>query len=136
MHRSRGGRGGPDPPPPTLLKNHKNIGFSSNTGPDPMKNHTPTKPAFNVGDFIGKGQLIVVFRSSLLSSKKTTTKNHHTWTPSDKIFWIRACKQGPILFVSSYDVSIYMKQTTKADSIFRCMFFIAGQVLDKTPTLK
>ena len=29
------GTGGPDPP----LKNHKNIGFLSNTGPDPLKNH-------------------------------------------------------------------------------------------------
>ena len=26
------------PPPP--LKNHKNIGFSSNTGPDPLKNRS------------------------------------------------------------------------------------------------
>ena len=29
-----GGAEGPDPPP---LKNHKNIGFLSNTGPDPQK---------------------------------------------------------------------------------------------------
>ena len=35
---------GPDP-----LKNHKNIGFLSNTGPDPLKNHKDTKPALNVG---------------------------------------------------------------------------------------
>ena len=28
-----GGAAGPDP----LLENHKNIGFSSNTGPDPVK---------------------------------------------------------------------------------------------------
>ena len=35
-----GGTGGPDPPP---LKNHKNIGFLSNTGPDPLKNHKATK---------------------------------------------------------------------------------------------
>ena len=41
-----GRTGGPDPPPP--LKNHKNIGFLSNTGPDPLKNHKATKPAFNV----------------------------------------------------------------------------------------
>ena len=41
-----GGTGGPDPPP---LKNHKNIGFLSNTGPDPLKIHKATKPAFNVG---------------------------------------------------------------------------------------
>ena len=39
------GTGGPDTP----LKNHKNIGFPSNTGPDPLKNHKATKPAFNVG---------------------------------------------------------------------------------------
>ena len=34
---------------PTPLKNHKNIGFLSNTGPDPLKNHKATKPVFNVG---------------------------------------------------------------------------------------
>ena len=28
-------------PPP---ENHKNIGFLSNTGPDPFKNHKATKP--------------------------------------------------------------------------------------------
>ena len=27
------------------LKNHKNIGFLSNTGPGPLKNHKATKPA-------------------------------------------------------------------------------------------
>ena len=32
-----------------LLKNHKNIGFLSNTGPDPLKNYKTTEPAFNVG---------------------------------------------------------------------------------------
>ena len=39
-----GGTGGPDP-----MKNHKNIGFLSNTGLDPLKNHKATKLAFNVG---------------------------------------------------------------------------------------
>ena len=33
MRIQRGGTGGPDPP----LKNHKYIGFLSNTGPDPLK---------------------------------------------------------------------------------------------------
>ena len=33
----------------TPLKNHKNIGFLSNTGSDPLKNHKATKPTFNVG---------------------------------------------------------------------------------------
>ena len=32
----------------TPLKNYKNIGFLSNTGPDPLKNHKATKPTFNV----------------------------------------------------------------------------------------
>ena len=34
-------------PPP--LKNHKNIGFLSDTGPDPPMIYKATKPAFNVG---------------------------------------------------------------------------------------
>ena len=32
----------------TSLKNHKKLGFLSNTGPDLLKNHKATKPAFNV----------------------------------------------------------------------------------------
>ena len=35
--------------PHSPLKNHKKIGFLSNTGPDLLKNHKATKPAFNVG---------------------------------------------------------------------------------------
>ena len=35
MHGFRWGTGGTDPPPP--LENHKNIGFFSNTGLDPLK---------------------------------------------------------------------------------------------------
>ena len=42
------GIGGPPPPPPPL-KNHKNIGLLSNTGPDPLENKKATKPAFHVG---------------------------------------------------------------------------------------
>ena len=33
----------------TPLKNHKNIGFLSNSGPDPLKDHKATEPAFHVG---------------------------------------------------------------------------------------
>ena len=33
----------------TRLENHKNIGFLSNTGPDPLKNYKATKPALNFG---------------------------------------------------------------------------------------
>ena len=84
----RGDRG-PGPPPPPPLKNHKNIGFLSNTGPDPLKNHKTTKPAFNVGPSSARQRnatkmafcwqadddlLIVVFGSSLLLSLKKVVK--------------------------------------------------------------
>ena len=38
--------GAGDPGP---LQSHKNIGFLSNTGPDPFKNYKATKPVFNFG---------------------------------------------------------------------------------------
>ena len=57
------------------LKNHKSIGFLSNTGPGPLKNHKATKPVFNVGPTSARwqtddGPLIVVFVSFLPSSTK------------------------------------------------------------------
>ena len=48
MHESADPEGGGGQGVRTPLKNHKNIGFRSNTGPDPLKNHKVTKPAFNV----------------------------------------------------------------------------------------
>ena len=42
-----GGPGGLDPPPP--LKSNKNIGFLTNTGPDPLKNYKATKPDSMLG---------------------------------------------------------------------------------------
>ena len=48
MGGSRGGAGqGVQTSAPLKIKT--NIGFSSNTGPDPLKNRKATKPAFNVG---------------------------------------------------------------------------------------
>ena len=38
------------------LKNDKNIGFLSNTGPDNLKNHKATKPAFNLGPLLARQQ--------------------------------------------------------------------------------
>ena len=46
VHGSRGGGVGPFPP--SLWKAHS-YRFLSNTGPDPLKIHKFTKPAFNVG---------------------------------------------------------------------------------------
>ena len=90
----------------TPLKNHEDIGLSSNTGPDPLKNHKATEPAFNVRPSLARqrnaismafrwrandGSLRVVFRSSLPSSIK---KRCQIWTPSDKTVCIRACYQS------------------------------------------
>ena len=44
MGRSRGGGGGGGPDPP---EKSQNIEFLGNPGPDPLKNHKATKPAFN-----------------------------------------------------------------------------------------
>ena len=68
------------------MGNHKNIGFLSNTGPDPLKNHKATKLAFNVGPSSARqrnaismafrwraddGLFIVIFGSSIPSTTKT-----------------------------------------------------------------
>ena len=45
IQRGGGGTGGPDP----AEKPPKNLGFLSNTGSDPLKNHKATKPVFNIG---------------------------------------------------------------------------------------
>ena len=98
----------------TPLKNHKNIGFHINTGPDPLKKHKATKPAFNVWPPSARqrnaiqmafrwraddGPFIVVFGSFLPSStKKQNKKKRQSWTPSDKTFWIRACLPLSVFF--------------------------------------
>ena len=46
---SRSGGGGGEGVRTHPLKNHKNIGFLSNSCPDPLKNHKATKRAFNFG---------------------------------------------------------------------------------------
>ena len=70
-----GGAMSPDPP-----EKSQNIGFLSNTGPDPLKNHKATKPTFNVSHHrpasemafrwrADDGPLLVLFGSSLPISK-------------------------------------------------------------------
>ena len=48
MRGSRWGTGVRTPPPHPTLKNHKFIGFPSNTGPEDQK---ATKPAFDVSHY-------------------------------------------------------------------------------------
>ena len=102
------------------LKIYKNIGFISNTDPDPLKNHKATKSTFNVGPSSTRqgnaiemafcwraddGTLIVLFGTPLPSSKKkinttTTTKNVVKFLiHSDKTYWIRACSNCASLLI-------------------------------------
>ena len=48
-----GGTGGQDPHPP---EKSQNIGFHSNTGPNPLKYRKATKPAFNDGPSLTRHQ--------------------------------------------------------------------------------
>ena len=41
---------------PIPMKKSQNIGFLSNSGPDPLKNHKATKLAFNVGPLSARQQ--------------------------------------------------------------------------------
>ena len=85
-------------PPPPPLENNKNIGFLSNTGPDPIKitklpiqhsmlghrrpaSETPFKWRFTGVD----GPLIVVFGSFLPLSNKKGKKRCQSWTPLTKL---------------------------------------------------
>ena len=49
--------GGPGARSP--LKNHKNIGFLSNSGPDPLKNYPATVPALNGGASSARQQNVI-----------------------------------------------------------------------------
>ena len=82
----------------TPSEKSQNIGFSSNTGPDPLKNHKATKPAFNVGSLSARQQNVIlmafrwwandgpliVFRSTSPHYLKTHTQKRQIWTPSSK----------------------------------------------------
>ena len=97
-----GGRGSGPPPPPE--KSQNNIGFLRNTGPDPLKitklqsqhsmlgYHWPvpvSEMPFN-GLFTG-GPMMARFKCFLDSlSPHQKKKRCQSWTPSGKIFWIRA----------------------------------------------
>ena len=85
IQRGGGGNRGSGPPPPQ--KNHKYIGFLSNTGPEILKILKATKPAFNVGPLsahqqnaislafrwhVDDGSLLVVFGFSPTKTKNTS----------------------------------------------------------------
>ena len=99
-----GGTGGPDPPPPRKIT--KNIGFLSNTDPEPLKitklpsqhsrlgqhrpaSETPLKWRFAGGPLMARHSGICILPSLIKLKKKINVLK--VGTPSDKTFWIRAC---------------------------------------------
>ena len=85
MRGSRsGGTGDPDPTP---LQKSQNIGFLSNTGPDPVNNHKATKPAFNVGPSSARH---LYWFLDPLSHHQLKKRKRQCSTPSDNFFKIRA----------------------------------------------
>ena len=81
----REGAGRPDPTLSlTPVKNHKNIVFLSNTGPDPLTNHKAIKPAFNVGSlsdrqWIFNGVSLPGRKSEKKNEKKTLSELESLW---------------------------------------------------------
>ena len=61
MGGSKGGDRGSGPP----VKNHKNIGFLSNTGLNPLENHKATKLAFNVGPLLAHQRNAIKQRNAI-----------------------------------------------------------------------
>ena len=123
MGRSRGRPGGPLP----SLRNYKNIGFLSNTGPDPLKiaklpsqhsilGHYWHTSLMRFKCWVNYGPLVMVFVWSSLPSK-IKTKKLSKLDPSDKLFWICACLQIQFtnltrLEIDSLELSIYDEDKT------------------------
>ena len=99
MRGSRGGGGGGGQEVRTPLKNHKNIGFLCDTGPDPLKitklpsqysmlgHHRHASQTPFKWRFAGKPMMAPLIHSS---TKKNVVKVGPP-PPSVKAFWIRAC---------------------------------------------
>ena len=89
------------------MENHKEIGFLSNTGPDPWENHKATKAAFN-SSMLGRHRPTreMPFKSHFSGCFKwyleplslhQLKKLCQSCTHSDKTFWIRACDSEVII---------------------------------------
>ena len=120
--RIQRGTGVPDPPP---LKNHKNIGFLSNTGPDPLENHKATKTAFNIGPpsarqrnaisiHFNYGPLLEVFE---FSSSSSTKKRCQSWTPLTNFLDPRMSNDNMVNYVPRYGRYTNTKIQQKANDI-------------------
>ena len=105
-------------PHPTSPKNHKNIVFFSNTGPDPMKITKLPSQHSMLGCHQHASELPLKWRFAggphwpafsgilILSSTKFFFKNPSELDPSDKTFWIH-----PLWGNSHFDLCHPMKET-------------------------
>ena len=93
MRGSREGDRGSGPPPPPHLKNHKNIGLLSTTGPDPLKiTKLLIKPVSMLGHHPHTSETpFNLYPSSTKKQKHNKKKTLLKLTPYDKTFRIRAC---------------------------------------------
>ena len=84
-----GGAGGPDPPP----VNHKNIGFLSNSGPDPLKITKLPSQHSMLGHHQHAAYSGIWIVPPLIKLKKTKKRKKTVVKagPPGKIIWIRAC---------------------------------------------
>ena len=97
----RGGGGDSGSERPTPLKNHKNIGFSSNTGLDPLTNRSyqASIQCWAIIDIPAKRHgepMKARFNLFSLHSPTKTKKKRKTLSKLDSLwqtFWIRACGQ-------------------------------------------
>ena len=81
---------------PHPLKNHKNIEFLSNSGPDLLNNHKAAKPKINIRPSSNTwraddGPLLVLFRSSLPSYKNVVRVGPHLTKLSGAAHGIKTC---------------------------------------------
>ena len=138
MRGSRGGGGGGGVR--THLKNHKNIGILSNTGPYPLKitklpshhsmlgHHRHLNgvslanrwwPAYSTGIWILSPLTSDPVGSKPSPTRKKTRLTCHTWTPTGKTFWIRA-----YLVLLKHEKNSAYKKSADHKSIFTRQKFL------------
>ena len=96
--------GGPDPLPPPG-KSKINIGFLSNTCPDPLKNHKTTKPVFNVGPTSSRPALSGILDPSSLHQLKKSKKNFSRLGPP--LTNLSGSAHGYYWMLTFFEVALY-----------------------------
>ena len=101
------------------LKNHKNIGVQSNTGPDPLKNHKAFKPAFNVGSTSARSKAPFIWVQS--NTGPDPLKKHKAIKPAFNVGSTSARQQSAIYMVSKQYWSGSHERSQSYKSSIQCM---------------